>query len=571
VQGVIGEDDNYNQVWLPITAYTIRFAKIPVATTTDNGPVKVIPIQRGLYSSVGVGNWSAGNTSIGAIPFYVDPSLAWQANSSVFTEGQAFFAWPEPVIRDANDHVYMNTALSFIAPLDVEVYIDEVPDTTGEWRLQATYADTNKKNIDLEFLRSQGAVNQEVWGHYTAGSAKQNETGPGHVILTVDTNAPNNLAAVQAINAFQAGTVVGGYTYTALHYSPLNKTPVNVNTKAALGQLTTYHPLTVHLVKEITPIYGDPNSATKGLPYIFYWEADTGANWISKMTAAGMKFTVLYTNDKTKDLLPANMVNGGNIWKDPTGSPVLTDAAVSGAPFGVTPLSTFMKPDGKDTPTYLKMTDPQIEVDYRGAKTAVKVDIFTNLANFTPSYKIDVQPPTVNMRASMKDENDVKDGHDPKTAAEYAAIVKVLGNWTSVRGNELEVEFDYYEGTDENNVTDGAPDDEGKYTMNFGYPSHWNQTEDGGEGDWVDRAETYNGKTYEAAWGQCDIVRNNNADGKVITFYYAPPEPVDTDVTGNIKTAVRSNKAPVKWVNIHNRKLATPEDPDYLNDDAYGF
>jgi hypothetical protein len=93
--------------------------------------------------------------------------------------------------------------------------------------------------------------------------------------------------------------------------------------------------------------------------------------------------------------------------------------------------------------------------------------------------------------------------------------------------------------------------------MNFGKPAWWDQTYNGGVGQWDNDWTAWTDAsdypkypiddTSDTAFGECNNERNNGRERDVIA-YYRPPQGIQ-----GVTNSARNGRITVSWVNIHSR------------------
>jgi len=571
-QGVICSETTTGDImWIPITTYTVTAAYGNQAAIETYGSV-VVPITRN--SSIGTGGSSVFITG-SAFPL---PGTDMQ----YYYDLNATFGVPHDWDNERDAPYVYNSALNLTADWDQEVYVDDLVPQTTKFRLQAQYIDGAKLDLD------EVALETEIKVHYSNG---HNETGTGEFVVFAGKNDVTNP------NWGGSWTDGNGNTVEYIVSSTLNN--------KTGGLMAAYHPYkSVFHVTSIeakgVPDYTTSEGLNK-LPSIAYYESEALSKfkgdppyvnrytpterleveheatkrevtyfWATKLDAAGITFDITYTNGKTRNLTIKEMIENGMVWLNNNPYDDYLDT------FGIDKVRVSSTPAKKLTSdanglAFNKITDPAVNVNYRGAVASVPVDIWIKCDSFEAQYieANDSGYITVNVKPT---DNDVG-GQDAKW---YAGKVKATATFSSARGNSKPVEVTFkqtgYEistnslgaptpgertnAENDNTLGWGLVDVNGSndyghnrnfnYSMDFGKAAQWieGETDDPDEHKW------------RKGFGQADTTGNNDKI-KSVTFYYAIPTWAEWTYhdaaasDGNQK--VLKSKLSVEWKNIRVR------------------
>jgi len=590
VGGVVVNDLDGRVYWLPVTEYTISSAadgKVPYPAVLQATDVKVWPIMRGQVSA----NNGNGNRSFMTVPIY----YGWAStnlNVSDHSYNEKLIGWQLPTL----DGYIMSSALNVVGNLEEVAYVDQKFDASS-FRIQATYANLQKKDIPVDSKQ----VKFQVRPYYldsdgiTPGGTRRDIAGPGDVLVTVGKPILSEEAGALYANQKWFGTYSTGVPgvasankafYTTSLYGPAGKGYDYAAT------LTALHPLkTVYHVANIEVTQNVEDAST--LPSIYYWQADNKKNWL----AGGLKdvpITVNYVGDGAS---PKNTKVGdldddgvGMVWyndnpyyldrKDEdsvvpnrTGQyDVNQEKYETFGAYGVrkssTQASKLATTNDGDGLFYNKITNPTILINYRGATTEVKVDIWTKVESIQPVYKNPNENGYIWVDAKQLD-NDVA-GKDAKW---YSDQVNVYALMSSQRG-QFGLAEDSYTGKGKvalnwcsYNIEDDQKDgfstwkagidgqDDGKqkyqntpinvlsYGMNFGQHPKWDRgANDASPGEWSD-------SLTPTPWGQVNNAKYNNGQAAV-TFYFLTPWSTNNNMT---QGKLLKNSLTAGWLNIRTR------------------
>jgi len=411
-----------------------------------------------------------------------------------------------------------------------EMYVDDTADLTGI-ELAANYRKVNGNQYTDDLALQPKKVDftldmdWRVIPYYDNGK----DTGRGGLYLTVGRNPLNDSDPLMTYN-HRPGTAA---TYDALGVA--NNKPADLGVTAVAALDAVWHATKLELVEELE------------MEPFFYWYTDDNDSWIKRVDSA--KLRVTYSNDKTKDFTVPEALYQNTVWLNNiqdgkvnyNNGGLLTDKTTSiydWRPFAVEGILDTAKVRGIDKEAaqkYLKLSEPQIGLYYRGVRTWVPVTVFDTYDGVEVLPLDGGAQVTIDMRGKDND-------YQGMNATEFSKMITVNALFSAhanPEAGQIAFPLKFKDSNSPDPGTDGVPGftpdakdgNELYYSMNFGVRE--------------------NGTTVTAGWGISNTVKNNAQ--KNVTIYYANPDGQDVDSAGpasTIKTKNKKGTILVEWVNV---------------------